>query len=449
MSLEERYAGEMQDNLPVRRHFIRVWYGLTADVERGAGGWVATGSTALPKIGDAYPYGTWAGLINPRCARVDVDPRAQVGEIQAVAHYYGPMIEFEITAATGATYLEQACRRRHREYLKKDGKWKGSATYSVPTGSLSAVLPELRVLPWNVAGITMKPRYVEVLDQDPECPGMAKVQLEYEFGDNPRAYGRTDDQGVNIPSLAITGWGVNERLKYGQKDGKDDETQPIETAVKEDGTYYKLVEGSNQRPKPEAQYVLRTAMPQSNVALSWAKAYAGIGMVMKRPLVVKAGDDSVTMALKGELMLLRVEIPEYYIWDPEDLIIPVRYVFHFRKGGFSNCRSRRFQKAAVQEYVYHPTDDPVAWETSGYEESNARQWLLNDDSGDAVAATNPDSMTWGGVTYKPFSAPVTAAGASLSVKTRTTLRERPVEEAKDRTVMEEYDFGWLMSLVEW
>lgn len=322
------------------------------------------------------------------------------------------------------TAIERFTSRRRR-YSIKDGKWSGQRVFDCPRDdALNTNLDLLQVLRWNVYGLPMVPRFMDVEDRPEDAPGYVQVTLTYSFADNPTAY------RVNKATLSILGYGVEQKLSHSLlENGAPNESEPIETRPDQDGFYWRVVEGSNEVLRPEGKFLFRTAVPQSNV--QWANAYSGIGHTNATACMVQGQE----MAKPGELLLTNVEIPEYYLFDTDDPIVPVRYQFLFRKGGFANLKTRKFRKEPVKEYVYHEDDDPIAW--AKYLENPAlgvvyRQFVDEND-GSALAGT----------VEPQYNTP--PAGA----KWRTVIREIPYTDPKARTPLRPANFEWLTTLAEW
>jgi len=320
-----------------------------------------------------------------------------------------------------AAYIEACWSRKRREYLK-EGKWHGERVYHVPTGVLNDNLALLRVLGWSVNGITMTPRYMEVDEKSEEAPGAARVTLLYSFADNPDAY--QDGRAV----LSILGYGVEEKLKYGwTAAGAVDLDQPIETEPDKEGFFWRVVEGSNVYAQPEGKYILRLAVAQSSI--NWGNSYNAIWHTNAGALVVGGQQ----MAAVGELLLTNVEIPEYFTWDADDAIVPLRYTFTFRKGGFSKLKSQKFRKELLKEYVYHESDDPIGWE----------KWIK--DGGDPCPRIFCDKDTGDPHTGTDDTGDTPPADSKWRIASTT----RAYGEAKARVPFQPFDMSFVFNLAAW
>lgn len=245
------------------------------------------------------------------------------------------------------TYLETAASGQYTVDYQYN-RWSGMKQYCGPVADLAANYALLKVLSWTIGGIAMTPRQVKVDDRPVDAPGQAIVTMLYSFGDNPYAY------RAGAATLSIMGFEREYELRYGlAADGTEDVAKPINTQPDADGKYWKAISDAISA-RSEATYIIRTAVAQSTI--DWTTYSAWIGKKTTTALTINAK----TVAAAGELRLLRVEIPEYFTIGSDDPVVPLRFVFHYRRGGFPDVSVGQYRQELHKRYIYHETDDPTA-----------------------------------------------------------------------------------------
>ncbi|MFA4944870.1 MAG: hypothetical protein WC789_09250 [Lentisphaeria bacterium] len=273
------------------------------------------------------------------------------------------------------TDYKELATQRFTRYELKDNRWSGRRVYSSSLTNLNDNVTALGALSWTVGGVAMTPRYLDINDTPADYPGGAIITLHYSFGDNPYAYNSAE------ATLSISGFGTPYKMRYGlTAAGVEDVTKPIETEPDSDGKYWKPL-GDNTGLRSEATFIIRTADAQSTI--SWATYEAWIGKKTTTALTA----NTQTMAAAGELLLLRIEIPEYYFIGDNDPVVPLRFVLQYRRGGFPDVSVGQYRQELHKRYVYHETDDPTA----------ANRIFVDEDDGTALAGTGdvpPAGAKW-------------------------------------------------------
>jgi len=222
------------------------------------------------------------------------------------------------------------------------GRWSGVRRFHSSEADLVDNRTDLRTETWTVNSITMNPKKVRVVSRDPEQPGAAIIECHYRFSDNP--YDFTDTKA----RMAILSWGKEELMTY----DNSDTPLAVNTEPDTDNEFFRPTEGSPTQTVTRSKVILKTAYPVASI--DWSTITSGFGKTNSAQLA-KAGFLTVEI---GEMMLLTAGVPDMYVFNDDDAIVPIRYEFEYRKGGWPDLKAQKYWRGPRKALIMHSTDNP-------------------------------------------------------------------------------------------
>jgi hypothetical protein len=350
MALQEIMGSRRQTTTATRLTVIRTWECLKTEVTNtGGSSWLGVGIT-LPTKGDALGYGTWTNKVQPRLQYLSLAPHKTRKKTYVIGHYGAPMCQ---GAAVG-TRVEITDTQVHS--VRDTGYWSGYRKWSTPDADITTNRSAVMLASWTVNGITLLPKRTAVAP-DFGCPGTSIITAHFDSKENP--YNFTSDK-VRISIKTDAAW---VRM---MKDYDDLWVHGADDADLRAGIRYKPVEGSDLKVRARTIVYLKTAYARGSIV--WDDLNGNIGMLNTNDC------PNICNAKAKELILLGVDIPETFLLDANNSVIPIIFTLGFKKGGWHKdydwveLSCAKFQRRLRQDYILHPSDTGTG----------TRQWTARD-----------------------------------------------------------------------
>lgn len=368
MALVEIMGSRRETKTGSRITHVRKWECLKTEITNTSGySWIGSGIT-LPAKGDALGYGTWTNKVEPRLYDLQIVPHRTRKKTYVVGYYGAPMCQ----GSTTGTRIEITDSQNHS--VRDTGFWSGYRKWSTPDADIITNRASVMTASWTVNGIALLPKRTSVAP-DLACPGTSIITAHFDSAESP--YNFTVNR-VRLSVKTEMSWAEARKITAGWINGGE----PTDL---DKGKFWKPIQGSDQIPIPKTLVWLKTAYTRP---LTWSSSMGLVGKTNSGTL------SNILGAAAGELLCLACDVPETFLVDTNNSVVPVIYTLAYKKDGWNKdfnanvLKVAQFQRMPKQRYVLHPSD-------AG---GTTRKWLKSDGTAadgtvEATRDVQPDSTT--------------------------------------------------------
>lgn len=257
------------------------------------------------------------------------------------------------------TYVELQASQDHS--IDQYGRFRAVREFSSPFADLVVNRELIRALTFAVNTVTLRPRRVYVTSRDPQCPGNSIIRAEYSSPEDVTRY------QVGKAYLSIRSYLRSRKMIMDYTAGTK---LGVNTTPDTDGTYWRPITNDGDLATEDSLLAtVRLTTAYTTTAIDFAAMNALIGKCNAAAFTI----NSKTFADVATLKLMSVDLPRWFLYDADSLVIPIIYTFVYRPtfwhgvgggvvanqlttaAGFVGKR----KKSWIRGYILHEDDDPT------------------------------------------------------------------------------------------